>query len=676
MRRGRISLLIFLLAIISSTHAQETPYQPLQSSGSIPEAFRKDLIEEFEARIVQDSLIDRKKDKEVFYKSSTFFLSRLYQSGMVLFNDEVSNYLNGIKDILIKDKPELKDKIRVYTIKYESVNAFTTPDGGIFVNIGLLARLQNEDELAFVLAHEIAHYIHQHSIVGYNQQRKIDQKYSGNDDAWQSALEKCQYSQDAEKEADLTGLGLFEDSKYSWKALSNLFTILKESTLPVFKVKDNISTLNNSYVALKDSMYNVLSEDAIEDEDENEDTSTLSTHPEPELRKKILLEKAKKTNDQLKSSEQFRLCSEKCRYEMLKIYNDNFDFFVGYYFASYMLEGKPNDPFLNYQRIRSAYGITRLMVHNKVDRAYPSLNYKYDDFLNKFHDFFKNDLSYETAANWTIGYCEEYLKNQSYRKDEVQSIVADMVKWTEDTFNKSSNEMEILQPLTKVEKAENVILLEDEEINFYDPTYEYKGIKGKSLIVLNPDFARINAAKKDNQINYNFSIEKQQMYNEKLTTNSEKVDLHIDLLDVKTLKEGDIDKWNDIVDLMAFTHEIAWTDKLDDWVSTHTQNIETVKNKYDADDIMITAALSIRTPKTYIDIAIPLTLCVAVIPIPFALYSMIRPNEHGLFFSKVISLENGQCTYQYENYMKIKANNGVIGANVHLMLNEIKKAGK
>ncbi len=44
----------------------------------------------------------------------------------------------------------------------DTVNAFALPGGQVFITIGLLARLQNEAQLAGVLGHEIGHVIHRH----------------------------------------------------------------------------------------------------------------------------------------------------------------------------------------------------------------------------------------------------------------------------------------------------------------------------------------------------------------------------------------------------------------------------------------------------------------------------------------------------------------------------------
>ncbi len=52
---------------------------------------------------------------------------------------------------------------RFYVIEDETANAFALPDGSVFVHTGLLARLENEAQLAIVIGHEIAHVTNEHS---------------------------------------------------------------------------------------------------------------------------------------------------------------------------------------------------------------------------------------------------------------------------------------------------------------------------------------------------------------------------------------------------------------------------------------------------------------------------------------------------------------------------------
>jgi len=53
-------------------------------------------------------------------------------------------------------------KWRFGLLRTDSVNAFATPGGFVLVTAGLVKQLQSEDELAFVLAHEVAHVLRRH----------------------------------------------------------------------------------------------------------------------------------------------------------------------------------------------------------------------------------------------------------------------------------------------------------------------------------------------------------------------------------------------------------------------------------------------------------------------------------------------------------------------------------
>jgi predicted Zn-dependent protease len=63
---------------------------------------------------------------------------------------------------LESDRPELYKGWTFGILESEDPNAFCAPSGFVFVTTGLLKSLQNEDELAGVLAHEIAHVALRH----------------------------------------------------------------------------------------------------------------------------------------------------------------------------------------------------------------------------------------------------------------------------------------------------------------------------------------------------------------------------------------------------------------------------------------------------------------------------------------------------------------------------------
>ena len=63
---------------------------------------------------------------------------------------------------------------RVRVVSDPGVNAFTFGGGLLYVHAGLIARMENEAQLAMVLAHEIAHVTEGHVVKGiqsaYNKQ--------------------------------------------------------------------------------------------------------------------------------------------------------------------------------------------------------------------------------------------------------------------------------------------------------------------------------------------------------------------------------------------------------------------------------------------------------------------------------------------------------------------------
>jgi beta-barrel assembly-enhancing protease len=62
----------------------------------------------------------------------------------------------------------------VHVLVNPSLNTFAYPTGAIYVHSGLLTRLENEAQLAAVLAHEISHIVHRHAIRHLRQERNKD----------------------------------------------------------------------------------------------------------------------------------------------------------------------------------------------------------------------------------------------------------------------------------------------------------------------------------------------------------------------------------------------------------------------------------------------------------------------------------------------------------------------
>jgi len=81
--------------------------------------------------------------------------------------NEVDDYLQSIADKL-KPAMGLGDdvQIKIHYINENTVNAMTTLGGHIFVYRGLLKKLNNENAIAMLLGHEMAHVKYRHALKG------------------------------------------------------------------------------------------------------------------------------------------------------------------------------------------------------------------------------------------------------------------------------------------------------------------------------------------------------------------------------------------------------------------------------------------------------------------------------------------------------------------------------
>lgn len=82
-------------------------------------------------------------------------------------NRELYKYIQGLRDVILntntlKYKDQFEWEIKIIDDK-ETLNAFATPGGYIYIYTGLIKFLDSEDELLGVLGHEMAHADRRHS---------------------------------------------------------------------------------------------------------------------------------------------------------------------------------------------------------------------------------------------------------------------------------------------------------------------------------------------------------------------------------------------------------------------------------------------------------------------------------------------------------------------------------
>src|SRR5215831_2977368 len=141
-----LGLVLFLIVACATTHVPPigSSHQPLQLASDEREIWEKAEAEE------------QKLNKK----------GRLYQDALL------EEYLDNIARRLTP--PELEEAgipIRVRILQDPSLNAFAYPNGAIYIHTGLLARVENEAQLATILGHEMTHVINRDAVRNYRDTR-------------------------------------------------------------------------------------------------------------------------------------------------------------------------------------------------------------------------------------------------------------------------------------------------------------------------------------------------------------------------------------------------------------------------------------------------------------------------------------------------------------------------
>lgn len=108
------------------------------------------------------------------------------------------------------------------------VNAFAIPGGHVYMGAGLLALMENEDELAAVLGHEIEHIDHRHCAERLQTEAALRKIPLGQMLSLPVELFQAGYSKDQESEADREGTRLAVLSGYSPDGAVQVFTTFQK----------------------------------------------------------------------------------------------------------------------------------------------------------------------------------------------------------------------------------------------------------------------------------------------------------------------------------------------------------------------------------------------------------------------------------------------------------------
>lgn len=342
-----------------------------------------------------------------------------------LFSSSFEERIDFILAELKNNNTSLPKDLKILIAKDNSPNAFCLPDGTFIINMGLFSWLDNEDQIASVISHELGHRILEHSLKtvlanindNKNDKSRIDKlksvKINKNERAFSivkdRVYKKGNQSRKFEIEADSLGYEIYKNSGYKKKEYINAYKNLqKYDTISPMVVETE--TYKSLYtlpkLAFKDkwlkkedfSLYNYdLYKEKLEKD-------SLSTHPEIEIRlNKLTAEfpELKVVEKEIEGSLVYKNLQKTARMEIVPNFYHSEDYGIGIYAAMQFLQDKEEEVYYKdwlgkcFQKIAEArknYNLNRYL-----DRVNPKdQSESYQQFLNFMWNLSVEDI--ETIA--------------------------------------------------------------------------------------------------------------------------------------------------------------------------------------------------------------------------------------------------------------------------------------
>ena len=224
----------------------------IKSYELIHKEFNKSLKKKYKGKL-------RGKIEDLYGVTQKRFIKNIKKK-RILFDQRYQQYINSLLEKITNHNPSLTDlELRAFISRHNTPNALTIGNGIIIVNVGLFKYLENEDQLASVLSHEIAHetqkhvsknIVHKASLLISDQKKRQAkeikrQKYNSYEKAF-SVLKDLIYAEgrkhrELEMKADSVGYVLYKKSNFNSGDYVKALGILAElDTLDPFQLKDSI----------------------------------------------------------------------------------------------------------------------------------------------------------------------------------------------------------------------------------------------------------------------------------------------------------------------------------------------------------------------------------------------------------------------------------------------------
>lgn len=637
--------LFFLLLFCSTLFGQDfNNFTTLQSKGELPNNFTTLSSDKYYTDKANNS--NKKLDKD-FFISTRFFLDKLFLSGKVLFNEPLSNYVNDVANYALSSNHNLFNQLEFYVIKSTVANAFCTDQGVIMFTTGLLAQVENEAQLAYVICHEASHFTKNHIQNSYIERKSIakgNQRFKQID--YDAQIKKLSiYDKKNEFEADTEGLKIYLETNYAKDEVISSLNMLLGAHLP-FDTKSFDHTFFNSQALIIPETYFSDSVKTISLDDNYDDEN--STHPNIKKRKdkanEYLKDKVVKGNLKFKhSKERFYNIRDLARFEMMNLWLSQ-RAYIKVISGVYLLKSKyQNNKFLDLCFIKALYGLAKYKHadrYKEVVRPIEEAEEGYFDInflFNKLSEAQLYIIAFRHAYNMTIKYPDEmafqnYFNNLKEGLLNHSIVKSNQIKFEPYEFSSDKNggsgaasEDSIyhndfhLYGLSDL--IESKAALKKLGVNSLYIEKETTELNQDKVIITDP-FYKVYFP--NGEINFLSSEHKKLNLTKAFQVDYKDIETEVAVLDSKTLRSNDLNTYNELGVLFQWFNEVILHGDLNMITSINDQ-VSKISQKKETNHFIFSGVLATQERHKLNTVHILGFLSVAGIPI--VTYDLIKKNN-------------------------------------------------
>lgn len=414
--------LLFCGTVVGQNEALKN-FTGLKSKGLLPKDFTTLTTDKYKQDLATNTNDDLDKD---FFLSTRFFIDDLLLSGKMLFNEPLSDYLTKVARYTLRREKKLFDDLRFYVLKSNAVNAFSTDQGIIVFTTGLFAELQNEAQLAYIIAHEVSHYTEHHVRNGYVEKQSFKKgqgKYQRL--GYESRISELSiYEKENEFEADRKGIEIYLSTEYAVDEIFSSFDMLLYSYLPFDEVKFDSTYFDTPIMKIPGAFFPDTINPITREEDYDDKNST-----HPNIKKRIdaafdeVNGKSSRGDLTFKISElEFNNVRNLARFESVNIALADRNYGKALYNIFLLQRDFPDNRFLDLSLLKSFYGLAKYKNGNRYREVTEKPKYVEGEsyvlhaFLRELSKEQVNVMAYRYAYDFLMKYPSDKTF-QRYEKD-------------------------------------------------------------------------------------------------------------------------------------------------------------------------------------------------------------------------------------------------------------------